>query len=71
MDNRILRKSKDRILAGVAGGTAEFFGWPVNKGRLIWGLAGLFSGGGAIIIYTICAFVFPPPSNFDINDFRK
>ena len=71
MENRKLRKSRNRLIAGVAGGIAEFTGWQANTVRLLWFFAGLFSGGTALIIYTICALVFPPPSKFDLNDFKR
>ena len=70
-DYRKLRKSRDHILAGVAGGMAEFVGWEPKKMRAIWVVAGLLTGGVALIVYTICAFIFPPPSDFDINEFRE
>lgn len=68
---RKLRKSRDRILAGVAGGIAEFLGWQSKQVRTIWIVAGLLTAGTALLIYAVCAFVFPPPSNFDINDYRE
>ena len=69
--NKKLRKSRDRVLAGVAGGIAEFVGWEPKQIRIIWFVAGLLSGGTALFVYTVCAFIFPPPSYFDINDFRE
>ena len=69
--NRKLRKSKDRILAGVAGGIAEFIGWEPRQIRAIWVAAGFLTGGTAVIVYTVCAFVFPPPSKFNLDDFRE
>ncbi len=68
---RKLRKSRDHMLAGVAGGIAECLGWQPKQVRIIWFIAGLFTAGTALLVYTICAFVFPPPSDFDINDFRE
>jgi len=66
-----LRKSKDYILAGVAGGIAEFLGWEPKQVRTLWVLAGIFTAGTAVLVYTVCAFVFPPPSDFDLNDYRE
>jgi len=70
-ENRKLRKSRDRIMAGVAGGIAEFLGWPSRQVRIIWLVAGILTGGTALFIYLLCAVIFPPPSDFDLNDFRE
>lgn len=69
--NRKLRKSKDRVITGVAAGVAEYFGWTPGKLRTIWMLAAVFSGGAAVIAYLVCAYLFPPPTDFNINDFRR
>jgi len=70
VNNRKLKRSRDNILAGVAGGIAEFLGWEPRQVRMIWFFAGLLSGGTALIIYAICAYIFPPPDDFDINKYR-
>lgn len=68
--NGKLRKSEQKIIAGVAGGMANFFGWRPEKVRTLWFLAGFFTGGAALIAYGICAYVFPPPNDFNLDDFR-
>lgn len=66
-----LRKSRNRVLAGVAGGLAEFLDWKPKQIRVVWIIATLFSGGVALIVYAGCAYLFPPPADFDINNFRE
>lgn len=59
------------MIVGVAGGVAEYFGWAPGKLRIVWVLAAFLTGGAAIIAYLVCAYLFPPPTDFNINDFRK
>ena len=35
-DKRVLRKSEDRVIAGVCGGFAEYIGWPPNNVRILY-----------------------------------
>jgi len=56
--NRLYR-SRDRQLAGVAGGMADYLGIDPTIVRILWILAGLFSGGLLVLGYIILAFVIP------------
>lgn len=67
---RKLRKSRNRVLAGVAAGIAEFINWKPHQIRAVWLLLGLFTGGGALLAYAVCAYCFSPPTDFDVNEFR-
>lgn len=54
-----LRKSNDqKMLAGVCGGFAEYFGIEVTWIRLIWAVATCFVGTG-LLLYIIAAIVMP------------
>jgi phage shock protein C len=55
---RLYRSRNDRILAGVAGGMAEYFGIDPTVVRLLWILSILF-GGFSILVYIILAFIVP------------
>lgn len=66
-----IRKSRNRILAGVAAGLAEHQKMNVGFVRLVWFLAGFFTGGIAVGVYVLLAFLMPPPSSFDLDDFRE
>lgn len=55
MERRTIYKSRsNRLLAGVCGGIAEFFGWDVTIVRLVF----IFSGVG-LLPYIILAVVLP------------
>ncbi|MEA4925660.1 MAG: PspC domain-containing protein [Syntrophomonadaceae bacterium] len=54
-----LRRSKhNRMIAGVAGGMAEFFDLDVALVRLIWVLF-IFAGGVGFFAYIVCCIVIP------------
>lgn len=55
-----LRKSRtDKMLAGVCGGFAEYFGWDATIIRIIFALLIISSFGTSILIYFILAIVMP------------
>ncbi len=58
MEKKLYRSRTDKKLAGVCGGVAKFFGIDSTIIRLIWVLAVLFAGSG-LLLYIICAFLFP------------
>lgn len=62
MDKK-LYKSNDRVLAGVCGGIAEYFGFEPSTLRLIWALAILLAGAG-IVAYIVLALLMPKRSDF-------
>ncbi len=69
MADRVLRKSSDRVVAGVCAGIAEYLGWSPRRVRTIFVLATLL-GGAALGAYVILWLVMPPPERFDLEDFR-
>lgn len=68
---RSLKKSQSNLLAGVAAGMGEFLGWSPARARAGWVLFGILSFGFAIIVYTVFAFLFPPPNHFNLDNFRQ
>lgn len=54
----IYRSQKNRIIGGVAGGLAEYFGVEVVLVRLLWVLA-IFLGGGGLLVYIIAWIIIP------------
>ena len=56
--NKMFRPLKDRVLAGVCAGVADFFGLDVKLVRVAWLIALLFAGVGALL-YLILWFVVP------------
>ena len=47
------------MLAGVAGGLANYFAIDPTIIRLTWALALLATGPIALLLYSVCAFVIP------------
>lgn len=47
------------MLAGVAGGLAEYFDVDPTLVRLAWAIATLATGPVAVLLYLICALIIP------------
>ncbi|NLK73529.1 MAG: PspC domain-containing protein [Clostridiales bacterium] len=58
MNNRIYKSSRDKVLAGVCGGVAEYFNIDPVIVRLIWVIATL-AGGAGLLVYIIAAIIMP------------
>src|SRR5713101_3559410 len=59
---RLMRSSRDRMWAGVAGGMAEYFDLDPNLVRLLWIAAAIISlpaGGLAVPIYILAWIILP------------
>ena len=57
---KLLRRSKkDRVIAGVAGGMAKYFGVDVVLVRLVWALLLLPGGFPGLLPYLLCWLVMP------------
>ena len=60
MAQRQLRRSRRRrIIAGVAGGLAEYFGLPVPLVRFLWLLALVPGGVPGVVPYLVCWLLIP------------
>lgn len=59
-----LTKSKDKIIAGVLGGIAEYFGWDKAWTR-IGGAVIIFCTGFGLIAYIAAAIVMPEKTRND------
>jgi phage shock protein C len=58
MGNRLYRSRDDRVLAGVAGGVAEYFDLDPSLVRVGWAVL-FFAGGFGLLLYIIMAIVVP------------
>lgn len=56
---RLYRSPTDRVIAGVAGGMAETYGWDPALARIVWTLLILVTGGTLLILYIVMALVIP------------
>ena len=54
-----LTKSKDKKIAGVCAGIAEYFGWDVTIVRIAYLVAAFLTGSALAWIYLILMFVLP------------
>ncbi|EAD2531421.1 PspC domain-containing protein [Listeria monocytogenes] len=55
---KLYKSSSQKMIAGVCGGLAEYFGIEVTIFRLLWAGAVLFFGTG-ILLYIIAAIIIP------------
>ncbi len=55
---RLYKSDRDKKLAGVCGGIAEYFNIDSTIVRLLWALVSLIYGTG-ILAYIVCAFIIP------------
>ncbi len=57
-----LRRSNNKIIAGVCGGLAERYGWPAGRMRLVYVLVSILSAAfPGTIVYLILWFMMPGP----------
>lgn len=63
MSKKLYRSRNDKVLAGVCGGIADYFGIDSALVRIAWVVFTLIGGAG-IIAYIICAIVFPEGSSY-------
>jgi phage shock protein PspC (stress-responsive transcriptional regulator) len=57
-----LRKSRNKVIAGVCGGLAEWLGWPVNRTRLAYVVLSIVSAAfPGILVYVILWIAMPGP----------
>ncbi|EAD8870471.1 PspC domain-containing protein [Listeria monocytogenes] len=55
---KLYKSSSQKMIAGVCGGIAEYFGIEVTIVRLVWVAATLFFGSG-ILLYFLAAIIIP------------
>ena len=60
MTNNPLRKSNDRMIAGVCGGLANWFGWDPTIVPVAYVLLSVLSAGfPGLLVYIILAIIMP------------
>ena len=58
MEKRLYKSNQNKMLDGVCGGIAEYFGIDPTVVRLLWALISLMGGCG-ILAYIIAAIIIP------------
>ena len=61
MDRKLYRMEDGKMICGVCGGIAEYFGIDPTVVRLAWVLFSALGGSG-ILAYIICALIIPSKS---------
>lgn len=64
------RRSDDKMIAGVASGVADHFGWDPSLVRLGF-LASLFLGGAGLVVYLVAALILPVEGEPGLPDWRQ
>lgn len=65
---RLTRSRSNRILGGVLGGIAEYFGWNATATRLIFVLLSFFPFLPGILVYIVACVIIPAEP---YQDFRS
>lgn len=58
-NKKLTRSRKERMIAGVCGGLAEYLGWDPTLVRIVYALATIFTAFAGIIIYLILWSIMP------------
>ena len=62
LGDRKLRRSRNRVIAGVCAGLAEWLGWPANRVRIAYVVISVLSAAfPGIFTYLILWFLMPGP----------
>ena len=65
MNKRLYKVENDKKIFGVCGGIAEYLNTDPTVVRIAWAVFTLLICGTGIIIYIICAFIFPNKSEVE------
>lgn len=61
---KALRRSRDKMIAGVCGGLAEKVGWPANRMRVVYVIVSIVSAAfPGILVYIALWFLMPGPED--------
>jgi len=58
-----LKRSDNKMLSGVCGGIAEYFGWDPTLVRLVYFLLSIFSAGFPGLLAYIVLWIIMPPAD--------
>lgn len=71
---RRLTRSTDRMIAGVCGGVAEYFGWEVTAVRAVYVFLSVISAAfPGFLMYLVLWWVMPSAQDreFDLDEFGR
>jgi phage shock protein C len=55
----LVRSRKDRMVAGVCGGIADYFGWDVTLVRVVVAVVSVITGGTGVLAYLAAWALIP------------
>ena len=58
MRKTLYKSRNDRMVAGVCGGLAEYFGLDSTLIRIVWAVM-ILMGGSGLALYIVCAIIIP------------
>jgi phage shock protein PspC (stress-responsive transcriptional regulator) len=65
MERKLTRSKQDRMVGGVCGGIAEYFGWPSWMVRFLYVLVSLLSAAFPGILIYVLLWIFMPEKTAD------
>jgi phage shock protein PspC (stress-responsive transcriptional regulator) len=62
MDRKLRRSREQKVIAGVLGGIAEYFGWPAGRLRLVYVIVSILSAAfPGTLVYLLLWLIMPGP----------
>ena len=55
----LVRSRKDRMVAGICAGTADYFGWDVTLVRVVVTVVSVLTGGTGVLAYLLAWAIIP------------
>jgi phage shock protein C len=63
-EGKTLRRSRDKMIAGVCGGLAEYWGWPATRVRVGYVILSILSAAfPGTLVYILLWFIMPGPED--------
>lgn len=59
MASKKLTKSNNKVIAGVCGGLAEYFGFDYTITRIIYALLSIFTAFAGVLVYLVLWLIMP------------
>lgn len=77
LNNALYRHPSEKLVGGVCGGIADYFGWDAALIRILWLVATIATGGGGLLAYIVLWGLLPvgtrqsgvqEPAAFELNE---
>ena len=67
-EGKLTRSRSDRMLAGVCGGLAQFFGLDASLVRIVYAILTIFTAFAGVPVYILMWIIIPEEKNRYSND---